>query len=105
MVAAISVITGINMVKGPNTYKFTPAPSPSFEAKEAAIQTTVPDNEEKYKIVLEDNCLILYEGKKKLNETEIAPDVLPFSDIKALESGLSYSSLENALVDWESLCK
>ena len=86
-----------------------PTPTPTYtqapEVTEATLSTTAPDTEKIYTIQLQGNTLVLYENKEKLNETEIAPNVLPSSDITALKSGLEYSSLENALMDWESLCK
>ena len=105
VVLILSIIAGINIGKSPATYEATPTPYPVSPIEQASIQTTVPLKEEKYTIRLEGSSLILYDGEKKLNETEITPHVLPSSDIEALKSGLSYSSLENALVDWESLCK
>lgn len=103
--AVLSITIGINMGKGPVSYKTTPTPYHVSEATESALQTTVPAAKEKYTIRLDGNTLALYEDGKKINETEIAPHVLPMADIKALRLGLGYSTLENALMDWESLCK
>ena len=105
LVAVLSVIAGLNIGKSPVHYESTPTPYPVSEITPSALQTTVPVEEEKYTIRLDGSNLVLYEGKKKINETEIAPHVLPMADIKALRSGLGYSTLENALMDWESLCK
>ena len=93
------------MGKNHSVFPPTPAYTPTPEVTEATLSTTAPETEKIYTIRLQGNTLVLYENEEKLNETEIAPHVLPSSDITALKNGLVYSSLENALMDWESLCK
>ncbi len=105
IIAALSILIGINMGKTPGTNEPSPSPTQASEFAEVSSETVVPVPEEKYTITLKGNLLALYKGKDKINETIIAPHVLPHSDIEALKSGLSYSTLENALMDWESLCK
>ena len=105
LIGILSVVTGINMGKNHRVPTPTPAYTQVPEVREANLSTTAPETEKIYTIRLQENILVLYENEQKLNETEIAPHVLPSSDITALKNGLEYSSLENALMDWESLCK
>ncbi len=104
-VGTLSVIAGLKMGNTPETQTPSPSPTEYSDLAEASAQAQIPVPEQKYTIVLEEDSLVLYENDKKLNETEIAAQVLPYADIKALKSGIAYSSLENALIDWESLCK
>ncbi len=105
LITVLSIITGINMGKSRSTPNPTPTQTQIPEVKQTSLSTTAPDTEKRYTIRLDGNTLVLYEAEEKINETEITPHVLPMADIKALQSGLDYSTLENALMDWESLCK
>lgn len=104
-IGVLSVIAGLKMGKTPEIQKPSPSPTEYSDYTEVSTQTQIPDPEEEYTIILKEGSLVLYENDKKLNETKIAAHVLPYGDIEALESGLVYHSLENALIDWESLCK
>ena len=57
-----------------------------------------------YKMILNGNKLMLYFNDELLNETTVASEVLPRADVKALSDGIAYKTIEDALVDWESLC-
>ncbi|MBQ7975589.1 MAG: hypothetical protein IJ300_07890 [Clostridia bacterium] len=72
---------------------------------ENITDTFVPEEKGDYKIILSGDTLQLYNKDELINQTSIAPDVLPRADIKALSLGIEYYTLEEALLDWESLCK
>jgi len=76
------------------------SPSPT----EGVADTFTTENGKKYKIILADDNLMLYFEDELINKTQVSADVLPRADIKALSTGIEYNSLEEALVDWESLC-
>lgn len=84
--------------------KTTISPQSSTSVKQTVTNTTIPSPEEKYKILLRQSVLELYENGIIIKQTTISPDVFPRADIKALTQGISYSSAEKALTDWESLC-
>lgn len=103
----VSILTGIFIVRGNkntnepiNGTNNTPYPSTS----QGVADTFTNEHNKKYKIILSDNNLMLYFEDELINETQVSADVLPRADIKALSAGIEYNSLEEALLDWESLC-
>lgn len=84
-----------------------PEPAPTAHAVAASLPTEAvkaPDTPV-FKIKLEDDTLKMYSDDTVIKETTISPEVYPQEDITALTSGTVYTSLEAALVDWESMCE
>lgn len=105
IIAALSIWLGFNSIEQNKDFKL-PSPSPYTTpvSEQVSTSTVIPEFEEKYKILLNGTSLELYEDGIVIKQTQIAPDVFPRADIKALTEGIAYSSIEKALIDWESLC-
>lgn len=83
------------------------APVPTAHAVAASLPTEAEKKPEApvFKIKLEDDTLKMYSDETVIKETTISPEVYPQEDITALTFGTVYASLEDALIDWESMCE
>lgn len=81
--------------------------APAATAVAAAHQTQAPEPTTMpvFKIKLDDSVLRMYSDNTVIKETVISPDVYPTDDIAELTAGTVYPCLEDALIDWESLCE
>jgi len=79
----------------------TPLPAETPPVQPVALPTVSP---EIYKIQLSGDTLTLIHNGTTIGSAEITPDVYPYNDIKALSEGIIYSSYEEVMADWESLC-
>ncbi|MBP3359440.1 MAG: hypothetical protein J6N52_01180 [Clostridia bacterium] len=104
LILTISIWVGFLSVRNDNDL---PAPVQTAEpaVTPAALQTEAVIVEETpvYTIILSGSTLTMLSDEKKIKEALIAPDVFPSADIEALSAGITYSSYEEALMDWESL--
>lgn len=105
VIIILSIVLGYKSVNENNNYS---SPEDKTNATPDAQQTiadsTMTEPDEKYKIILKDSYLELYEDEMLVRKTRISPDVFPRADVKALTQGIHYSTIEKALTDWESLC-
>lgn len=58
-----------------------------------------------FRIKLDDDVLKLYHEDAVIKEAVITPEIYPSGDIHELKVGTIYETMEEALVDWESLCE
>ncbi len=106
-ILVISVLAGIFSVKNEEQPPDRPLHSdnPILPTSVKNVIDELTDNDiGPYKIILSGNKLMLYLKDELIDETVVAPEVLPRADVKALTDGITYKTIEDALIDWESLC-
>ncbi len=103
VIFAVSFLIGVFMASENDDISKSEFPSPAPSETQVISPTTVPEERDIYKIVLESSSLILYKNDQEIKRITVSPEVFPSADVNLLSNGIVYDDYEAALVDWESL--